>query len=64
MLLERNADVSMQSDIGKTALGNATREGFVSTVKILLEIGHADPNQPAEHDNTPLMLVVCYGEEA
>jgi len=63
MLLDRNANVSLKSDDGRTALGAAAREGYVDIARMLLDIGHANVNQPSEEDNTPLMLAAMNGEQ-
>jgi len=64
MLLERNADVRKRTLTERmTALGTAVREDYQDIVKMLLDIGHADVNQPCEDDNTPLMIAATKGDQ-
>lgn len=62
ILLKHNADINKPSNTGQTPIFVAASQGYIGTVKILIESG-ADINIKDAHGETPLTIVQAKQKE-
>ncbi|XP_067654042.1 putative ankyrin repeat protein RF_0381 isoform X2 [Haliotis asinina] len=61
LLVGREADVSLVTDSGNTALHLACRNGNLETVKLILSLNVVDINSRGQHSRTPVMEAAVNG---
>lgn len=60
LLLNNNAMTNVMDNDGYTALGNACKNGYIDTVKLLLKYG-ANPNYYSQNIKYPILIAGHYG---